>query len=52
MLTFKASDVGLRSIKQARILSRWADLADPRWLIAASQVIDATTDWQQTDFLN
>lgn len=49
MLTFKASEAGRKRIKQARILSGWA-IADPRWLVAASQVIDSTTDWQQTDF--
>ena len=49
MLTFKASAAGLKRIKQARILSGWA-IADPRWLIAASQVIDSTTNWQQLDF--
>ncbi len=49
MLTFKASEAGLRRIKQARILSGWA-IAHPRWLVAASQVIDSTTDWQQLDF--
>lgn len=49
MLTFKASAAGLRSIKQARIIFGWA-IADPRWLIAASQAIDATTDWQQTAY--
>ncbi len=49
MLTFKASEAGLKKIKQARILSGWA-IADPRWLIAASQLIDSTTNWQQTDY--
>lgn len=49
MLTFKASQEGLRKIKQARTSSGWA-IADSRWLVAASKVIDATTDWQQTDF--
>ncbi|WP_009631162.1 AAA-like domain-containing protein [Synechocystis sp. PCC 7509] len=49
MLTFKASEAGLKRIKQARILSGWA-IADSRWLVAASQIIDATTNWQQTDY--
>lgn len=49
MLTFKASKAGLSRIKQARILSGWA-IADPRWLVAASQIIDSTTNWQQTDY--
>ncbi len=49
MLTFKASEAGLRRIKQARILLGWA-IADPRWLVAASKVVDSTTDWQQTDY--
>jgi AAA-like domain len=49
VLTFKASPAGLKRIRQARNLAGWA-IADPRWLIAASQVIDATTNWQQTDY--
>ncbi len=49
MLTFKASEAGRKQIKHARILSGWA-IADPRWLVAASQIIDSTTNWQQTDY--
>jgi hypothetical protein len=45
--TLKASRVGLARIKQSRIERGWT-IDDPRWLIAASQVLVPTVVWHES----
>jgi WD40 repeat protein len=49
MPSFNASSLGLNQIKQRRKARGWA-IEDRQWLIAASQVLDQSTDWASAAF--
>jgi uncharacterized protein YjbI with pentapeptide repeats len=45
MAELKASEQGLKQIKQARDKKGWI-VEDPRWLVEASKILDPKRDWQ------
>lgn len=49
MPSLKASEIGKQRIEQARVDKGWL-VDDPRWLIAASKVLDPDRDWYEGEY--